>query len=132
MIERMPEQYAAAIQRAREERLPMYRAEQLCLQLDHTIVGKTLTSKWRLPAPLVRMIGGHHSPRLANYSIESCVMHAADLFAHGCGYEILLVNEVPELQQKAWDELGLDLALIGPTVRLVEQEFRQIVNAFFD
>ncbi len=132
MIERMPEQYAAAIQRAREERLPMYRAEQLCLQLDHTIVGKTLASKWRLPAPLVRMIGGHHSPRLANYSIESCVMHAADLFAHGCGYEILLVNEVPELQQKAWDELGLDLALIGPTVRLVEQEFRQIVNAFFD
>lgn len=131
MIDRMPQQYAVAIHRAREDELPMYRAEQACLQLDHTIVGKTLASTWRLPAPLVRMIGGHHSPRLANYSMESCIIHIADVFAHACGYESLLVDEIPELQIKAWSELGLDLSLIGPIVRQVEQEFSKIVNIFF-
>lgn len=131
MVERMPAQYAVAILHARSEQMPMYRAEQVCLQLDHSIVGKVLSSRWRLPVTLARMIGGHHSPRLANYSIESCVLHLADVFAHTCGYETLLVNEVPELQVKAWEELGLDLALIAPTIRQVESEFSQIVNAFF-
>jgi HD-like signal output (HDOD) protein len=131
MVDRMPSQYAVAIQHARSEHLPMYRAEQSCLQLDHSIVGKTLAGRWRLPVTLSRMIGGHHSPRLANYSQESCVLHLADIFAHTCGSEALLVNEVPELQLKAWVDLGLDLALIAPIIHQVEAEFSQIVNAFF-
>jgi HD-like signal output (HDOD) protein len=131
IVDKMPRQYAAAIEYARSESLPMYRAEQNCLQLDHAIVGKALAGRWRLPVTLARMIGGHHSPRLANYSLESCVLHVADVFAHACGYETLLVNEVPELQIKAWNELGLDLSLIAPTILQVEAEFSRIVNAFF-
>ncbi|MCK4502918.1 MAG: HDOD domain-containing protein, partial [Desulfuromonadales bacterium] len=81
MLDRMPIQYSGAIARARQERLPMYRVEQECLQTDHSIIGKLLAEKWRLSPALIRMIGGHHSPRLAHYSREACIIHIADILA---------------------------------------------------
>lgn len=131
MLERMPRQYSGAIARARAEHLPMYRAEQDKLQTDHTIVGKMLAQKWRLPPALVRMIGGHHSPRLAHYSREACLLHIADVLAHACGHEALLVNEIPPLQLEAWQETGLGEEVIAPTIRKVDAEFKAIVRVFF-
>ncbi len=131
MLDRMSPQYATAIVRARQEHLPMYRAEQLRLKTDHSIVGKHLAEKWRLSPALIRMIGSHHSPRMAHYSREACVVHIADVFAHACGHEVLLVNEIPELQVKAWDETGLSESLIAPTIQQVDAEFKAIVRVFF-
>ncbi len=131
MLDRMSSQYAGAIVRAREEHLPMYRAEQERLQTDHSIVGKMLAEKWRLSPALIRMIGSHHSPRLAHYSKEACIVHIADILAHACGYEVLLVNEVPGLQIKAWEEIGLAEEVIAPTIKQVDAEFKEIVQVFF-
>jgi len=131
MLDKMAPQYAGAIAKARQGHLPMYRAEQECLQTDHSIIGKLLAEKWRLSPALIRMIGSHHSPRLANYSKEACVVHIADILAHACGNEVLLVNEIPELQQKAWEEVGLAEELIAPTIQQVDAEFKEIVRAFF-
>lgn len=132
MLDRMPQQYAAAVNRARIENLPMYHAEQDHLKTDHSIIGKLLAEKWCLSPGLMRMIGHHHSPRLAHYCREACVVHIADIFAHACSDEILLVNEIPELQLQAWTETGLSPEIIAPSIRQVDDEFRQIVGIFFD
>ncbi|MFK5926780.1 MAG: HDOD domain-containing protein [Desulfuromusa sp.] len=131
MLDRMPVQYAVAIAKAQQDHLPMYRAEQDCLKTDHSIVGKLLAKQWRLSPALIRMIGSHHSPRLAHYSTEACVVHSADILAHACGYEAMLVNEIPELQIKAWEEIGLTEELIAPTIRQVDAEFKEVVRIFF-
>ena len=131
MLDRMPLQYSGAIARARQEQLPMYRAEQDRLKTDHSIIGKLLAEKWRLSPALIRMIGSHHSPRLAHYSTEACIVHIADVFAHACGHEVLLVNEIPELQIKAWEETGLSEEIIAPTIKQVDSEFKEIVRVFF-
>jgi len=131
LLSRMPAQYSAVIVRAREQRLPVYRAEQDCLQTDHSIVGKMLAEKWRLSPALIRMIGSHHSPRLAHYSTEACIVHLADILAHACGHEVMLIDEVPELQLKAWDELGLSEKLIVPIIKQVDGEFKSVVRVFF-
>lgn len=131
MLDRMAPQYSGAIAKARQDQLPMYRAEQDRLKTDHSIIGKLLAEKWRLSPALIRMIGSHHSPRLAHYSIEACIVHIADIFAHACGHEVMLVNEIPELQIKAWEELGLTEKLIAPTIQQVDGEFREIVQVFF-
>ncbi len=130
MLDRMAPQYSAAIIKARQDQLPMYRAEQDCLKTDHSIVGKLLAEKWRLSPALIRMIGSHHSPRLAQYSTEACVVHIADILAHACGDEMMLVNEVPVLQTKAWEELGLSEVLIAPTIQQVDAEFKDVVQVF--
>ena len=131
LLERMPAQYAQAIARARAESLPLYRAEQDCLKTDHSIIGKLLAEKWRLSATLIRMIGSHHSPRLANYQPEACLLHSADILAHACSDDLLLVKEVPQLQQTAWDKIGLGREVIAPVMQQVDAEFREIVKVFF-
>ena len=131
LLARMPAQYSGVIVRARQKRLPVYRAEQDCLQTDHSIVGKMLAEKWRLSPALIRMIGSHHSPRLAHYSTEACIVHIADIFAHVCGNEVMLVNEIPELQLKAWEEIGLSEKLIVPIIQQVDGEFKSVVRVFF-
>ncbi len=68
---------------------------------------------------------------MAHYSKEACIVHIADIFAHASGHEVLLVNEIPELQIKAWQELGLSEDVIAPTIQKVEGEFREIVKVFF-
>lgn len=132
MLDRMPEQYAKAILNAREKGLPMYRAEQDSLKTDHSIIGKMLAEKWRLSPSLIRMIGSHHSPRLAHYSREACIVHFADAFAHACSDEVLLVDEIPELQTQAWTELGLSVEYVAAAIKQVDGEFKEIVNIFFD
>ena len=92
---------------------------------------KLLAEKWRLSPALIRMIGSHHSPRLAHYSAEACIVHVADILAHACGDEVLLVNEVPELQIKAWEKTGLSEKLIVPTIQQVDAEFKDVVQVFF-
>lgn len=131
MLDRMPVQYSGAIARARQDHLPMYRAEQDCLKTDHSIIGKLLAEKWRLSPALIRMIGSHHSPRLAHYSTEACIVHVADILAHACGHEVLLVNEIPELQIKAWEEIGLKEEFIAPTIQQVDAELKEVVRVFF-
>lgn len=131
MIDRMPAPYKRAVLKARDDQLPMYRAEQECLQTDHSIVGKLLAMRWRLPIPLTRMIGGHHSPSANHFALESSLLHVADVLAHACGHEVNLVNEIPPLQQKAWEATGLKEEMIAPTIRQVDAEFKDIVQIFF-
>lgn len=130
LLGKMPAQYAHTVAKARQGHLQMYRAEQDCLNTDHSIVGKLLAEKWRLSPALIRMIGSHHSPRLARYSIEACICHIADVFAHACGQETMLVNDIPELQRAAWEETGLQEDLIAPTIQQVNAEFKDVVKVF--
>jgi HD-like signal output (HDOD) protein len=132
MLERMPGPYRRAIIKARNEKLPMYRAEQECLNSDHSIIGKLIAMRWRLPPPLIRMIGGHHSPNTNHYALETCLLHVADVLAHACGHEVNLVNEIPPLQLKAWEATGLKEDMIAPTIRQADAEFKSILNVFFD
>lgn len=131
ILERVPKHYSRAIVKARNDHVEMYRAEQECLQTDHSIVGKLLSMRWRLPTALTRMIGGHHSPSANHFALESSLMHVADVLAHACGHEVNLVNEVPPLQLKAWEATGLKVEMIAPTIRQVDAEFKDIVRIFF-
>ncbi|HEY5672437.1 MAG TPA: HDOD domain-containing protein [Malonomonas sp.] len=130
MLDRMPDKYGRAIAKGLSEQLPNYRAEQETLQTDHSILGKLLAMRWRLPTPVTRMIGGHHSPASVHYAPEACLAHVADFLAHATGHEVNLVNELPPLQMKAWEELKLKEEFIAPTIRQVEAEFRKIISFF--
>ncbi len=131
MVERMPQQYTVAIVRARQQGQAMFRAEQDVLKLDYALVGQLLGERWGLEPTLVRMIGGHHSPRLANYSLPACILHIADIFSHLSGHELLLVETVPELQERAWQKLELDAAQLAPLLARVDQEFDAVIELFF-
>ena len=131
LLSRASQQYKRAVAKGRSKHTPMFLAEQETLQTDHSIVGKLLAMRWRLPPHLTRMIGGHHSPSANDYAIESSLMHVADVLAHACGHEVNLVNEIPPLQLKAWEATGLKQDVVATAIRQVDVEFKSVVQIFF-
>lgn len=132
MMRKIPEKYTHTILLARDEQLPLYRAEQKLLQCDHAEIGRMLANEWHLTSALTQMIGGHHNPIMDRFPLEVCIVHVADLLAHACGDELLMVNQVPPLQIKAWEAIGLSPGILAPTIHQVDRLFHDIVRVFID
>lgn len=132
MLRKIPEKYTRVIIASREEQLPLYRAEQKLLHCDHAEIGRMLAKEWHLTLALTQMIGGHHSPAMDRFPLEACIVHVADLLAHACGDELLMTTQVPPLQTKAWETLGLSPSVLAPTIHQVDRLFRDIVRVFLD
>jgi HD-like signal output (HDOD) protein len=58
----MPNDFKQVLQMAKEEGLPLYKAEQKIFTADHTEIGSLLGEKWNLPAHLIACIKYHHCP----------------------------------------------------------------------
>jgi putative nucleotidyltransferase with HDIG domain len=57
-----PVEFARAMELVRERGMPSVLAEQREIGADHTVVGKRLAERWRLPESIVRSIWFHHQP----------------------------------------------------------------------
>jgi HD-like signal output (HDOD) protein len=132
MIRKIPKKYTRAILLSREEQIPLYRAEQKTLYCDHAEIGRMLANEWRLTPALTQMIGGHHSPAMDRYPIEACIVHIADFLAHACGDELLMTMQIPPLNIKAWETVGLSPSILGPTIQHVDRLFNDIIRVFLD
>ncbi len=132
MLKKIPERYAHVILLARAENLPLCRAEQKLLQCDHAEIGRMLANEWQLTNALTQMMGGHHSPAMERFALESCIVHVADVLSHACGDELLMTSQIPPLQAKAWETIGLSPNILIPTIHQVERLFRDIVRVFID
>ncbi len=130
LLKQNPELYGQVMQMGRKKQSSMYQVEKEYLRTDHALVGKLLAGKWKLPISLTRMIGGHHAPSASQYQLEACLVHVADVLAHICGDEAIMVNEIPQLQIKAWEELNLATDVLGSTIRQVDAEYLKIVGIF--
>lgn len=132
MLRKIPEKYKRVVLLAREESIPLYRAEQKLLHCDHAEIGRMIATEWHLTSALTQMIGGHHSPVMDRFPIEACIVHVADILAHACGEELLMTTQIPPLQTKAWDTIGLSPSILVPTIHQVDRLFRDIVRVFLD
>jgi putative nucleotidyltransferase with HDIG domain len=81
----MADDFGKALQLAREQNLPLHRAEQTIMGVDHTVVGAMLARRWQFPDELADCIGGHHQPVIAT-PLAEC-LYAADMLADRLGYD---------------------------------------------
>jgi putative nucleotidyltransferase with HDIG domain len=58
----MPGGYETALQLAQKESLPMHRAEEMTLGVNHAEVGGYILSLWGLPGRVVDAVAYHHEP----------------------------------------------------------------------
>ncbi len=132
MVRKIPKKYKRAILLSREEGIPLCRAEQKILHCDHAEIGQLLAKEWRLTTALSQMIGGHHSPAMERFPLETCIVHVADLLAHTCGDELIMTTKLPQLHSKAWETIGLSPSILGPMIQQVDRLFHDIVRVFLD
>ena len=88
--ETMPRSFAGIVEQAKSQQACTRTLEQKHLGLDHTILGKRLAAKWRLPSQIVLAIWLHHSDfHLISQSMPEAkiaqVVQLADLIARQCG-----------------------------------------------
>lgn len=59
---RSPDHFARALRGAREDRVPLYAAEESLIGISHAEVGAYLLALWGLPSPVVEAVAHHHHP----------------------------------------------------------------------
>jgi putative nucleotidyltransferase with HDIG domain len=88
--ETMPRSFAAIVEQAQSQQACSRTLEQKHLGSDHTILGKRLAAKWRLPNQIMLAIWLHHSDvNLISQNMPEAkiaqVVQLADLIARQCG-----------------------------------------------
>jgi putative nucleotidyltransferase with HDIG domain len=81
---RSPDHFARALRGAREDRVPVFAAEEALIGISHAEVGAYLLSLWGLPSPVVEAVAHHHHPeRLPDHSLDAVgIVHIADALAN--------------------------------------------------
>jgi len=118
----LSEQWQAALDKAREEDVPLYMAEREIVGLDHAMMGARLAQHWRLPPELVNAIGGHHDVSEcsdAAYRPLAALLGVADYICHASGIPGIS-RPMPAVSPEAWEASGLKSA-----------DMPAIVDAFF-
>ena len=111
--ETMPRSFAAIVEQAQSQQACSRTLEQKHLGVDHTIIGKRLAVKWRLPNQIVIAIWLHHSNiNLTSQTMPEAriaqVVQLADLIARKCGLGNSGSFDAPDSADKIAQSLAID------------------------
>jgi putative nucleotidyltransferase with HDIG domain len=111
--ETMPRSFAGIVEQAKSQQACTRTLEQKHLGLDHTILGKRLAAKWRLPSQIVLAIWLHHSDvNLLSQSMPQAkiaqVVQLADLIARQCGIGQSGSFDMPDSADKIAQSLAIN------------------------
>ncbi len=107
LLSNLPEDYDAAVTRAKELNLPLVKAEKGIFGASHSEAGGYLLGLWGLPVPIVEAAVFHHNPRACkNRGFTALTaVHVANVLAHESGNAPDYVR--PELDQDYLAEIGV-------------------------
>lgn len=132
LVTHFPEQYGAVLERQSKTGSHALCAEREVLGLDHAQVGRALAQHWKFPELIQRAIGNHHAPAPADLGDIPSVVHVANVIVHGLDLGGEQEEQVPALDQNAWDSLGIDVNGLRRVFSETESEFEnacQILTA---
>jgi HD-like signal output (HDOD) protein len=103
--------------------------EQQVLTTDHAEVGGWLARSWFLPDKLVEPISCHHDVAAAGaHQLKAAAVHLADVLVKASGFGDSGDPFVPQLQDAAWELLGLNEQLLAEIVAEVEEKLLETRN----
>ncbi len=102
-----PAQARSLLYRAKNSGNLLYEEESSLLGSKHTIIGKYLLKKWKLPFSLENNIFYHHNPSNAQDPVQAGIVHLADIIVNSLGIGSSGEKFVPPLDNEAWDRLDL-------------------------
>jgi putative nucleotidyltransferase with HDIG domain len=111
--ETMPRSFAGIVEQAQSQQACSLTLEQKHLGLDHTILGKRLAAKWRLPNQILLAIWLHHSDmQLISQSMPEAkiaqVVQLADLIARQAGIGQSGSFDMPDSADKIAQSLAIN------------------------
>ena len=122
--------YKKAPQEAREALLfcktnseLLYATEKKIIGVNHCEVGRVLLQSWNLPPVLNDVVAYHHTPSQSiSYSVETAIVHLADIIAHGISSSTSGEVYIPPIDKRAWDLLNLPISSLTPILDQLERD----------
>jgi putative nucleotidyltransferase with HDIG domain len=78
----MPDEFKLALEKSKEQQLPLHQTELEFIGLSHTQAGKILAEKWDLSDQLIDAIAHHHDLGPSQNALRDCVFAANQLSKH--------------------------------------------------
>jgi len=130
-VQFMADEFNRAMQRSREENIPLHVAENEVIGVDHTVVGSMLAEKWQFPETLADCIRNHHSGEDGNGGIWASVYAANQIskkMSLGDGGDPCIEDLPPAVCSRLGGDLEKIMASAGDLAKIAEeaQLFSQI------
>lgn len=78
--------------------------------ITHCYIGSQLARHWHLPPEIVAVIGYHHPPYVDEVAVENPMVRLVSLAEKIVPNFGLSENTAHEIQEREWEELGIDLS----------------------
>jgi len=129
LLEVMPKSLVRIIEQANTQNSPISYIEQKNLGLDHTIIGRRLTQKWNIPAPINLAVWLHHSDTetLSKTIPEAKIaqlVQLANCIAKLTGFSLTHPEETTETMQ----QLAMSLEISLEYIQNIRQELPEKVE----
>jgi len=135
-------EFAAAIEHACKEEIPLHEAEQVTMGFTHCETGRALAEKWKLAGDILEVIAHHHvAERSQKAQSLVALVHLSDLLCRmrGLGYGYYERQRVDLVSDPAWAVLlkehrdleGMDLARFTFELDESVEEIHLLVSTVF-
>lgn len=125
----IPELYSKVISYSIENKMPSRDVEKQVIGMSHTLAGKLLAERWKLPKNIIDCISNQYTG-LVDGRTDSLVasVHIANVAATllelgKAGDEI-----IPQINPKIWDELKLSSNFFTKSIHAIVKEYQDSVN----
>jgi putative nucleotidyltransferase with HDIG domain len=123
----LPEEFNRITTLVDERRILMCQAEAEVLGYTHAEIGKLLAEKWNLPPKLISIISHHHEPGAAGaFTLDAAVVHLADIFCRALSIGFGGDDQIPPLDQVAWQTLKIKTDTFESIMAEMQAEFEDI------
>ena len=133
LFSRAPQSTKEVFDLYRNERLLLHDAEKRVLGFDHQQIAAAVMQQWRFPVNLIQAVACHHQPESADLARqEAAVVHLADHLVNALQLGSSGERQVPPLNMRAWETLGLPTSTLGSIVAGIEAQFGAVQEVFLN
>jgi len=123
----LPEEFTRITTLVNDRQILIWQAETEVLGYTHAQIGKLLAEKWNLPPKLISIISHHHEPGSAGaFTLDAAVVHLADIFCRALEIGFGGDDQVPPLDQVAWQTLKIKTDSFESIMAEMQAEFEDI------
>ena len=120
-----PKQYQQVLAYQAEHACSRLDAEAAVLQVDHQQTGRLLAQAWKFSQVIQESIGNHDAPPASCRGDVVAVVHVANVIVHALDLHDDPQEEVPPMQEDAWNSLGLTSAKLQRVFRNTLMNYKE-------
>lgn len=124
--------FSAIMKKSLQTKLSLRGLEYKYLGFDHAELTSMLCSEWHFSHGLTSMLRWHHQPGRSHLTLESSIIFLSDLMANAMGYGNSGNLFVPDMNDRAWKEIGLSVNALNIIDQQIVIQFEQIRHTFLD